>query len=171
MGIQLSPRKQAAITDVVHNSKNTSASDAKKILETTADQAIADQMFTDMLDNWSEIRASLRQLTEEAHKGKELVPIQKNAEKFRKIIEFFKEKGGEPEITPSELSMDTFHVQVKITFKDEFTFNRRELDTLTWIMGNTVEFEIFTPYKGREIKIGFAFRDLGKYVDKNEGAE
>ena len=168
MGLQLSPKKQQGITDIVHNSKNTSAAEAKKILNTTSADAGADQMFADLIDNWSAIKAGLEERAREAQEGKELVPIQENAEKFRKIIEFFKDKGGEPDIVPSKLSMETLHVQVKITFRNEFALSRKELDTLSWIMKNTGSMEIYTPNKGKEIKIGFIFRDLGKYVDPAE---
>lgn len=163
MDIKLSPKKEKKVTDIVHNSANTSAVEAKRILTTTPEQAQVNSYFAQLVENWEEIKATLYQRSEELHADKNLIIIQENAELLKQIVNFFKSKGGEVSITPS-LSYETLNVSVEIKFTKELTFNRSEIQFFNNIIKDTQSFEIDASPSSAKTQIRFAFSNLGEYV-------
>ena len=167
MSIELAPRKNNKPVDVVHSSANTSPQEAKRILNTTPDEANADYLFGYLIDNFASVKAEWESKMKELHEGKIVVPIKKNADELKKIVDFLKSKGGDVEVKP-DLSFETLNVSVTAIYKDEFSFNHKETEMMSKIMNTTTNFYMEALPKEVGIRLYFVFNDVGENVNPSE---
>lgn len=167
MSIELAPKKAQKPNDIVHNSSNTSASETKRILNTTSEQAHIDYYFEQLIENFSNIRAAWEQKMDEVHRGKILLPIQSNVDELKNIIKFLRAKGGNTQVKP-DISFLTLNVSVEAIFKDDCVFTHSDISELIGIMNLTMNFTIESLPRDVGMRIYFVYEDVGEYVDASE---